>query len=168
MPWHNYALCDLIGALKFESGSIQSDKNVAQNTRPSFTHMWRFGNETNVLRCSWSLHLNCVHNLHLRHSCMFAYSQTGRTSSLSLLCSSLSQTLSAPSFHDNFLIWGTVCVKLLHRQTCISLMLVSIQLLIHVCCLQFLLSKQQTTNNGYMTTCPELGCKPNSGHDFTA
>ena len=33
-------------ALKFESGSVQNDKNVAQNTRPSFTHMWRFGHET--------------------------------------------------------------------------------------------------------------------------
>ena len=51
-----------------------------------------------------------------------------------------------------------VCVKLLHRQTSISVMLVSIQLLI--CCLQFLLSKQQATNNGYMTTCPELGLQP--------
>ena len=54
------------------------------------------------------------------------------------------------------LLW--LCVKLLHRQTSISVMLVSIQLLI--CCLQFLLSKQQATNNGYMNTCPELGLQP--------
>ena len=78
----------------------------------------------NALSCSWSLHPNCVLNLNLKH-CMFAYSQTGTTSSLSLPCSSLSQNpLCRPSFHDYFLFWGTVCVKLLHRQTSISLMLV--------------------------------------------
>ena len=29
-------------------------------------------------------------------------------------------------------------------------------------CLRFLLWKQQTTNDGYMTTCPELDLQPNS------
>ena len=47
------------------------------------------------------------------------------------------KTLSAPSFHVYVLQWGTVCVKLFHRQTSISqsqtLILISIQLLI--CCM---------------------------------
>ena len=107
-----------------------------------YTHTWKFGHTTSpkcVLCCSWSLHPNSVLNLHLRHSCMIAYSQTGRTFSIFFKCTLLlpiTKPSSAPSFHDYFLIWGTVCVKLLHGQTSISLMLVSIQLLI--CCLQFL------------------------------
>ena len=31
-----------------------------------------------------------------------------------------------------------------------------------LCCLQFLFSKQQAANNGYVTTCPELGLQPDS------
>ena len=39
-------------------------------------------------------------------------------------------------------------------------------------CLQFLLWKQQTANNAYMSTCPELGLQPNlfpgfiNGHEI--
>ena len=72
----NYAFCNVIGALKFESGSVPSDKNVT-TLDLFYTHMWRFGHTTSpkcVLCCSWSLHLNSVLNLHLRHSCRFAYS----------------------------------------------------------------------------------------------
>ena len=42
----------------------------------------------------------------------------------------------------------------------ITLILISIQLLI--CCLQFFLWKQRTTNDGYTTTRLELGLQPNS------
>ena len=47
-----------------------------------------------------------------RHSCTFAYIQTGITSSLCLPCSSLSQKPLCPQFPDYVLAWGTVCVKL--------------------------------------------------------
>ena len=78
------------------------------------------------------------------------------TFKFTLLLPNYHKSLSGPSFHDNFVcLGGTVCVKLIHRETSISQMLASIQLLIW--CLQFLLSKQQAANNRYMTTCPELG-----------
>ena len=84
--------CNVIGALKFKSGSIPSDKNVTHNIRPflyTYVKVWAHNYSPNsVLYCSWSLHLNSVFNLHLRHSCRFAYS---------------------------------VCVKLLHRQTSLML-----------------------------------------------
>ena len=70
-------------------------------------------------------------------------------SSLSIPCSSLSQKPLCPQFPWLCSHLGYMCVKLLHRKTSISLM-------------QFLLWKQQTTNDGYMTTCPKLGLQPNS------
>ena len=36
-----------------------------------FTHICEGLGMTNVLCCSWSLHPNCILNLHLRHSCIF-------------------------------------------------------------------------------------------------
>ena len=80
----------------------------------------------NVLRCSWFLHPNCVLNLHLRHSCMFAYSQTGRIFSIffkfTLLLPITKPSLPLVSM-TMFSFGVLVCVKLLHRQTSISLML---------------------------------------------
>ena len=40
---------------------------------PLYIHTWRFGHKTSP-KCSLSLHPNCVLDLHLKHSCTFAYS----------------------------------------------------------------------------------------------
>ena len=56
---------------------------------------------------------------------MFAYSQTRRIFSIFFkftLLLPITKPL-CPQFQDYVLVWGTVCVKLLHRQTSMSLML---------------------------------------------
>ena len=68
---------------------------------------------TNVLHYSLSLYPNGVLNLDLRHSSMFAYSQTGRTFSIFFkftLAPPYHKTLSAPSLHDYF-SFGVQCVS---------------------------------------------------------
>ena len=56
-------LCNVIGALKFDSGSVPNDKNVTHNIRPFSIHI-REGLGTrlvlNVLCCSWSLHVEVL------------------------------------------------------------------------------------------------------------
>ena len=105
-------------------------------------------------------HPNSVLNLHLRHSCMFAYSQTGRTFMFTLLLPITKASLSPVSM-TMFSFWGTVCQIALQTNwyksdfKTLSPCMVSIQLL--MCCLQFLRWKQQTINDGYMTTCPAFG-----------
>ena len=98
---------------------VPSDKNVTQNTRPSlYTYTYiRFGTRLLpiVLRCCWSLHPNYVLNLHLRHSCTFAYNQTGRTFIF------LTLPYSLPPVSMTTFSFGC-CVKLLHKQNSISLM----------------------------------------------
>ena len=66
-----------------------------------------------MLHHSWSLHLNCVVNLHLRHL-------QSNWKNICLLYIYLAppyhKSLSVPSFHDCVLIWGTVCVKFLSQK----------------------------------------------------
>ena len=72
---------------------------------PLYTHMWRIGHETTpkfVIPISIWGTLACLVTVKLEEHL---------ASSLSSPCSSLSQSLSAPSFHDYFLICGTVCVN---------------------------------------------------------
>ena len=67
---------------------------------------------------AWFLHLNCVLNLQLRHSCTFAYSETGRGFSIFskvYLAPPYHNNLSAPSFHEYALFWSTVYFKYLHK-----------------------------------------------------
>ena len=57
--------------------------NVTQNTRPSlYTYVkvwaWDYSQVRYAVPGFCCLHANCI-DLHLRHSCMFAYSQTRRT-----------------------------------------------------------------------------------------
>ena len=94
---------------------VPSDKNVTQNTRPSLY--------TYVKNWAWDYSQIC--HLHLRHSCMFTYSQTGRTFRIFFKFTLLLPITKASlaRFNDYFLICGTVCVKLHHGQTSISLML---------------------------------------------
>ena len=86
-------------------------------------------------------------------------------SSLSLPCSSLSQEPLCPKFpwlcsHLGYSVCQIASQTNQYKPDAKTLILVSIQLLI--CCLQFLLWKQQTASDEYMTTCPELGLQPNS------
>ena len=78
----------------------------------------------NMLHCSWSLHPNCVLNLHLRHPFTFAYRQTGRTFSI-FLKFTLLLPITLPPVSMTMFLFGIqcMCVKLLHRQTIASLIL---------------------------------------------
>ena len=138
-----------------------SDKNVTQDTRPSlYTYVkvwaWDYSQMCYAVPglCIWTVSSISIWST---LACLLTVKLEEHLSSLSLPYSSLSQNPLCPQFPWLFSHLEYSCVKLLHRQTSISLMLVSIQLLKR--CLQFLLSKQQATNNGYMTLTPELGCR---------
>ena len=121
-----------------------------------YTQTRRFGHETTP-KCVTrflALHPNSVLNLHLRHSCMFAYSQTGRTSSIFFkftLLLSITKASLPPVSMTMFSIG--VCQN---RPTSTSLMLRHLSWFPStlICCLQFLLWKQLAANDVFMTTCP--------------
>ena len=150
---HNYAFCNLIGALNFESGSVPSNKNVTENTRPSlYTYV-------NIWAQDYSQLCYAVPGLCIRT--LFSVSTWGTLahfaleehfpSCLSLLCSSLSQKPLCPQLPWLYSRLGYSVCQIAsqtnkHKPDAKTLVLVSIQLLI--CCLQFLLWKQQQSTMG--------------------
>ena len=94
----------------------------------------------------------------LRQSCTFTYSQTGRKLIFFKFTLLLPTTkASLPPVSMTMFLFGVLCASMSnrHKPDAKTLILVSIQFIIIF--LQFLLWKRSTTNNGYMTTCPELG-----------
>ena len=98
----------------------------------------------------------------LKHSYTFAYQKNIQHLYFTLLLPIAKASL--PQVSMTMFSFGVQCVSNFftnqHNPDAKTLILVSIQLL--MCCLQFLLWKQQTANDAYITTCPELGLQPNS------
>jgi len=98
---------------------IHLTRNVTQNMK--YLCLLRVWLLPNVLCYSWCLHPNCVLNLHLRHSrtCLFTVKLEKKILTSFFfqvyLAPLYHKSLSTPSFHDYALLWGTVCVKLLHK-----------------------------------------------------
>ena len=153
------------GALKFESGSVPSDKNVTQNTRLSFyTYVKVWAREYYLIRYTVpGLCIRTASSISIWSwgtlACLLAVKLEERLSSLSLPCSSLSQQTLSPQVSMTMFWFGVQCMSncFTNKPDAKTHILVSIRLLI--CCLQFLLWN--------MTTCPEVGLQPNSFPDST-
>ena len=136
-------------AIGFELLNLRGTSfHVAMNVTPEhqtlITHtcveVWT-RDYSQMLCCSWPLHLNCLLNFHLRHPYTFAYSQAGRTFCFFFdklnLPPPYHKSISTPSFHDYMFSFGihAVCITLLHKPEVKALILVSVHLL--TSCLQF-------------------------------
>ena len=129
--WHNYAIMTLCS----KHHSIWQEMSFRTRDTCACSE---YGY---VLCCSWFLCLNSVFNLHLRYSCTFVYSQTGRTFLTSLSLYLIPHNPKSLSVSVSMIMFSCgVCVNFVSQTNnpdAKTLILVSIQLLI--CCLQFLL-----------------------------